>query len=72
MANCITCKNSTILGIRNCYAIAAAAIIHQNSGVNPIYSNNEEESSQEEDSSSSQLQLAATRCAAVEKPCIQQ
>ena len=71
MANCIACKNSTILGLGNCYITAAAVLIHQNSVVNSTF-NNEEESSQEEDRSSSQLQLAATRCTVVEESCIQQ
>ena len=71
MANCITCKNSTILGLRNCYITAAAVIICENSVVNFTF-NIEEESNREEDRSSSQLQLTATKCTVVEKPCIQQ
>ena len=49
MVNCITCKNSIMLGQGNCYITAAAVIIiRQNLVMNSTF-NMEEESSQEED-----------------------
>ena len=48
MVNYITCKNSIMMGLENCYITAVAVIIRKNLVMDYTF-NIEEESSQEED-----------------------
>ena len=42
MVNCITCENSIMLGLGNCYITAAAVIIRQNLAMNSTFNIEEE------------------------------